>query len=79
MNETKAIFLFGRLLLDMGEFEKARNYFGLLLETTPKDDHLDIATVHSYLGRVEREDGFLNKALSHHHKALQVRSLIYSD
>jgi tetratricopeptide (TPR) repeat protein len=63
----------------MGEYEKARNYFQLLLETTPQDDHLDIATIHSYFGRLAREDALFDKALFHHHKALQVRSFIHSD
>ena len=78
MNETKAIFLFGRLLLDMDEQQKAKNYFQLLLETTSKDDHLDMATVYNYLGRIAREDGLYSEALSYHFAALQVRSFTYS-
>jgi hypothetical protein len=73
LNETKAIFLFGRLLIDMDEIETAKNYFELLLERTSNDDQLDIATIHSYLGRIERHVQSTDKALFHHSIVLQVR------
>jgi tetratricopeptide (TPR) repeat protein len=76
LNKTKAIFLFGQLLIEMGEYEKANNYFQLLLERTPNDHLLDIATIHSYLGRIARNGRLFNEALSHHYIALKVRSFI---
>ncbi len=76
MNEIKAIFLFGRLLIEMDEQVKAKKYFELLLETTSKNNHLDIATIHSYLGRIARDNHLFDEALSHHYTALRVRSFM---
>jgi tetratricopeptide (TPR) repeat protein len=62
----------------MDNRQKAKNYFQLLLETTPNNNHLDVATIYSYLGRIARGDGLFDEALSHYFIALQVRSFIYT-
>jgi hypothetical protein len=62
----------------MDDIEKAKNFFQLLLDTTSKDDQFDIAAIHSYLGRIERDARLIDKALFHHSVALQVRNHIYS-
>ncbi|CAF3039526.1 unnamed protein product [Rotaria sp. Silwood2] len=70
--ETDMITL-GSLLYKMGELDKARKYFELLLSELNKD-HPDSAYCLDGLGNIENAQGRLKEALKYHQQALKLRT-----
>ena len=64
---------FGRLLLvELGQIDKAAEYFDLLLKTLPID-HSDVADIQNALGHVYYAKNEMKQALSHYEKGHALR------
>jgi tetratricopeptide (TPR) repeat protein len=61
----------GTLMIKMGEFEKAQQFFQNLLATTPTDDWSLLARLHQQLGSVYQSKGNTTLALTNYDKSLQ--------
>jgi tetratricopeptide (TPR) repeat protein len=79
MSESNITLTFGQLMIDMGAYGKAEDYFdAILLSSKPNDE--EIACIHYYIGRVyrlkgeyERALGSLERAYASHAEAQPVR------
>jgi tetratricopeptide (TPR) repeat protein len=60
----------GRLMIIMGQFNKAEEIYLLLLQTTSDDDREDLALIHHQLGCVSDQKSDLSNALSHYKQSL---------
>ena len=69
MKNYSSTIVFGRLLIyELGQPEKAENYFQMLLNTLP-NDHEDLPSVYHNLGSVYRQKGEVKSALEYYLKA----------
>ncbi|CAF3121515.1 unnamed protein product [Rotaria socialis] len=73
MQSYSSTIVFGRLLFfELGQTEKAQNYFQKLLNTLP-DDHEDISSVYHNLGNIFRQKKEFNLALNYYVTAYNLR------
>ena len=82
------LICFGRYLLgEMGDIDRAAQYFRMLLDTLPSD-HPDMANVYNQIGSIHymnshaqssMRDSELNHALEMFEKALEIRQIRYGD
>jgi tetratricopeptide (TPR) repeat protein len=67
----------GRLMIVMGQFNKAEEIYILLLQTTSDDDREVLAQIHHQLGYISDHKNDLSSALSHYQQSLG-HALTYS-
>ncbi|CAF1419904.1 unnamed protein product [Adineta steineri] len=73
MEEYTPLIYFGRLLLnELGQMDRARKYFNMLLKSLPRD-HPDIAAVYNNIGAVHYKKNELNLALKNYEIAYEMR------
>jgi tetratricopeptide (TPR) repeat protein len=68
----------GKLLIKMGEFDKAEQIFKTLLETTSNVDLEQVASFYNQFGYICKEKGNFTNALIYHQKALEIHQKISS-
>jgi tetratricopeptide (TPR) repeat protein len=66
----------GKLLIKMGEFDKAEEIFKTLLETTSNVGLEHVASFYNQLGYIFKEKGAFSIALFNHEKALEIQQKI---
>ena len=71
LDEADVTLMFGNLLLEMGEYKKAENYFDTLLTTSKPNDEA-IACIYFNVGRTNRLNGDFNRALEYYNRALHL-------
>ncbi len=59
-----------KLMLVLGKFDKAKEIYTALVETTPEDDKKELARLHHQLGVTNEEQDDLQNALSHYYRSL---------
>ncbi|CAF1147762.1 unnamed protein product [Didymodactylos carnosus] len=72
LEETNPTRLFGKLLLDMGQYSKAEAYFRLVLDTLPKD-HADFPSLYHGLGYLHYLRHEYDQALKYDTHAYKIR------
>ncbi|UJR34657.1 hypothetical protein I4U23_027434 [Adineta vaga] len=70
--KTNLNLLFGRLLIDMGLFDKAQSYFNLILQVLP-DQHQDLPLIYDYLGDLQMRITNYNRAFEYFQLSLKFK------
>jgi tetratricopeptide (TPR) repeat protein len=64
----------GALMLQIGEYDKAREVYEILLNAArPNEDRQGISSVHNQLGAIHSRQGDLEKALVHYNTSLELK------
>lgn len=63
----------GKLLIKMGNFDKAEEVYWTLLERTPEDDEKELPRLYHMLGWINDEKGHYKEALMFYHKAVEIK------
>jgi preprotein translocase subunit SecA/nephrocystin-3 len=71
----KTVILLRRHLQDMGENEKAKHYYNLILKDLPEDS-MDVSTVYNNLGAMVTEEYKYGEALNAYEKSLNINKKI---
>ncbi|CAF0901393.1 unnamed protein product, partial [Adineta ricciae] len=74
---TNLNLLFGRLLIDMGLFDKAQSYFNLILQILP-EKHQDLPLINDHLGDLQMRIPNYNKAFKHFQLSLNLKEEFFS-
>ncbi|CAF3999473.1 unnamed protein product [Adineta steineri] len=75
MDETTDILTLAKFLFEMGDLNKAEEFYTLLFDELPTD-HPDVITIKNDLGGIYREKGEYLKALKNHKQALKLQKLL---
>jgi tetratricopeptide (TPR) repeat protein len=62
----------GRLMIIMGQFNKAEEIYLILLQTTSDDNREDLALIHYQLGCISYQKSDLSNALSHYKQSFDL-------
>jgi tetratricopeptide (TPR) repeat protein len=68
MAESNIVLMFGDLLFEMGEYDKAERYFDTILSSSNPNDE-EIACIFFHFGRIHRKKGRLDCAINCYHRA----------
>ncbi|CAF3181105.1 unnamed protein product [Rotaria sp. Silwood2] len=71
MSESNTKFIFGNLLLEMGEYAKAEHYFDTILNSSNPNDE-EISCIYFNLGRTHRLRGDFNRAICCYNRAYEL-------
>ncbi|UJR08858.1 hypothetical protein I4U23_013113 [Adineta vaga] len=63
----------GQLMCHMGEFDKAKEIYTTLVDTTSTDDRQQLALFHHQLGYISKKKNDLSSALSHYQESLDIK------
>ncbi|CAF0933258.1 unnamed protein product [Adineta steineri] len=69
---------FGKLLMDMNQYDKAELYFNMILKNLPELDHQDRPLIYEYLGDLQMHVKNYNDALKYFQKSYELKEKIYS-
>ncbi|CAF0804261.1 unnamed protein product [Didymodactylos carnosus] len=73
LKDTTPNVMYGRLLLRMGQYDKAENYFKLMIQTSSCDDHLNIASAYTNIGNVCLIKNDIEQAQHYYKHAYEIR------
>ncbi|CAF1116510.1 unnamed protein product [Rotaria sordida] len=72
INGSTALHRMGQLMIKMGKFVKAEEFYNILLDQTSEDDHENIAHLNHQLGIIKQQNGDLSNALEFFLKAFKI-------
>jgi tetratricopeptide (TPR) repeat protein len=78
LREKETVVLLGRHLQDMGENEKAKHYYNLILKDLPEDS-MDVSSVYNNLGAMASNEYKNEEALNAYEKSLNINKKILSE
>jgi tetratricopeptide (TPR) repeat protein len=67
MADANIVLMFGHLLVEMGEFNKAQKYFDTILSSNPNDE--EIACIYFNFGRAYRLKGDFDRSMDYYKRA----------
>ncbi|CAF2739128.1 unnamed protein product [Rotaria sp. Silwood2] len=73
-NQLNGFLRLGQMMINIDKRDRAKEFYEMLLESTPEDDIEMFAYIHRKLGYINDQNNELNIALSHYEKSYEIRS-----
>ncbi|CAF3500142.1 unnamed protein product [Rotaria sp. Silwood1] len=77
LRENETVVVLGRILQDMGEMEKAKRYYNLILESSVEDS-VEVSSIYNNLGAMAKDESKYEEALNAYEKSMNINKKILS-
>ncbi|CAF3618325.1 unnamed protein product [Rotaria sp. Silwood1] len=77
LREKETVVVLGRILQDMGEMEKAKRYYNLILESSVEDS-VEVSSIYNNLGAMAKDESKYEEALNAYEKSMNINKKILS-
>ncbi|CAF1400790.1 unnamed protein product [Rotaria sp. Silwood1] len=78
LREKETVVVLGRILQDMGEMEKAKRYYNLILESSVEDS-VEVSSIYNNLGAMAKDESKYEEALNAYEKSMNINKKILSE
>ncbi|CAF2770384.1 unnamed protein product [Rotaria sp. Silwood2] len=78
LREKETVVVLGRILQDMGEMEKAKRYYNLILQSS-LEDSVEVSSIYNNLGVMAKDEYKYEEALNAYEKSMNINKRILSE